>query len=546
MMNQPNPARIGRVELGSFHLLGLLGQGSFASAFLANQLGTDRQAVVKIAHEHLLQRADRGAIKARFLDEVRASTRCQHPNLVTVYTAGETHDGLPAIAMEFVPGDALESCLERSAPLGITELAYFPQLASALATIHRMGIVHRDVSPGNIIVTRDHDGSPRAKLLDFGIAKLEGVSQSRGPMGTPRYAAPEQVTGSAVPASDVYGLGAILWWALAGRPYLGELDTVDRIVSHQLHMTSAPDPREVNQRAAPSLAELAMRMLSPKPEERPTSEEVLARWPAALTEARAWRRRAGGGSLPSTPAQTTRPLQLVVVDPSPVKRHLVAGYAARLGCATTLAEDPRELTRGLVGPFDVALLATELPGVDAAAVSRHLREHYPAQRVVLMSSQDERVLDCADAGADILLTIPGELGRLGDYLDTLRRRANSQGRTPIRTLDTHDPVSSTGLDAWVGRPDELRAAVSEFVGTMPTLITQLDAIEHRGCTPDTLRVCERIEARAAALGALHLARLAKSVRLLLEAGELSSPAGYVAELESEYQRVFRRLLLVLQ
>ncbi len=541
---RPERDRSGDVELGSFRLLGLLGRGSFASAYLADQLGTDRQAVVKIAHADLLRDGQTEAVKARFQDEVRASTRCQHPNLVTLYTAGQTADGLPAIAMEFVPGDPLEALLVRSAPLRTSYLSYFAQLTSVLATIHRMGIVHRDVSPGNVIVTRDHDGSPRAKLLDFGIATIPGAAAGTGAMGTPRYAAPEQIRGEAQAASDMFALGACLWWALTGRQYLDELDSIDRIVAHQMEQSRAPDPRTINRDILPALAEVTSRLLSPQPADRPTSADLLAQWPRLIAEARRHSRRIGRTKVSVFGLDPRRrPLQVVIVDPSSIKRHLIGSYAERLGCEVTVADDPRSLTRGEIGPFDVAILPTELPKVDAAGVSRHLREHFPGMRVVLMSSHGERVLDHADAGADIHLTVPGELSRLGEYLDSLRRSAGQDGGTPINTLELHEAVSSTVLSSWLARPrPELQGAVREFVGAMPTLLVQLDGIDPNADLTDKYATCASIEEHASSIGALHLARLAKSLRLLLEAGELPDPAGFIAEIEAEYQRAFRSLV----
>ncbi|GAB5540698.1 MAG: hypothetical protein SangKO_004580 [Sandaracinaceae bacterium] len=549
-MGREASRRVGSIELGNFQLVGLLGRGSFAEAYLADQIGTGRHAVVKIAHEHLRSRADGAGLERRFVDEVCASARVLHPNLATIYTAGETSDGLPAIAMEFVPGDTLESCLERSAPLRTRELAYVCQLASVLSTIHRFGVVHRDVSPRNVMVTRDHDATPKVKLLDFGIAKLEGAQDMMAPMGTPRYAAPEQIRGSASPQSDLYSLGAILWWALTGRPFLEEHVDLGALVDHQLSMVAAPDPRSIREEISPGLAELAMQLLSPRPEARPSADDVRERWPQLIAEARRWRRRRGTRAVSSQNLPVTRTLRVLVIDPDPVKRCLVRGFTERLGCHVAATADPREATRGLLGGHDVAVLGTDLIGVDAARVGQHLREHFPAQRLVLVSNHDDPVVVPADAGADLSLTIPGELLRLADYLHALQTRSRGGDGTPIDTLRPHEAVSRTILDSWRQRPNsELRGAIERFLGVLPSSIASLDGLDvpdGGALEAEVVDACRAIEAQATTLGALHLARLAKSLLMLLEAGEMPDPGAFVAELEQEYERVFKQLLAILR
>jgi eukaryotic-like serine/threonine-protein kinase len=171
-------SRIGTTVLGSFHLLGELGGGSFAVAYLARQIGTERHAVVKIPHRHLMEQSDGGErIRSRFAAELRASTRVRHPHIAVVYTAGDAEDGVPAIAMEHVPGPVLAKQLAAEAPLPPREAGRLGcQIASALGAVHSAGIIHRDVTPRNIIASTDTEGDSRYVLLDFGIAKLDGLA----------------------------------------------------------------------------------------------------------------------------------------------------------------------------------------------------------------------------------------------------------------------------------------------------------------------------------------------------------------------------------
>lgn len=274
-------ARIGTTVLGSFHVLRRLGGGSFGTAYLARQLGTERHAVVKIPHRHLMEESAGDArIRSRFAAELRASTRVHHPHIAVVYTAGDTDDGMPAIAMEYVPGPTLARQLAAGAPLQPAQASRLGvQLASALAAVHASGIIHRDVTPRNVIAGAAAGGRPRYVLVDFGIAKLDGLAnRTLGVVGTPRYMAPEQMRGAAVPASDMFGLGAILWWALTGEEYLAHIRDLTGLMLHQLDRREPPDPRRLRPSLPAPVAELVSRLLHPAPEQRPSARELLAAW----------------------------------------------------------------------------------------------------------------------------------------------------------------------------------------------------------------------------------------------------------------------------
>jgi serine/threonine protein kinase/HPt (histidine-containing phosphotransfer) domain-containing protein len=302
--------RLGRVELGCFRLEEVIGRGSYGTTFLATQLGFDRQAVVKIAHPELLDTRDAEVVRRRFADELRAATRVTHENLVTLYTAGETAEGLPAIAMELVPGDPLEDLLivhPSGLPHEIVEPA-FSQLASALAALHTAGVVHRDLSPRNVMLDAPPGQAPRLKVLDFGVAMLRGRPRhTLGAVGTPRYMAPEQVIGRAVPASDVFAMGAMLWWALTGQEYRSDTLTLEDLQRHELEGRGRVDPRTVAPDLPAGVARLVSDMLAHSEHERPTAEEFLVAWSQVASELRSRPpRRATRPSLPPPPPTTPR------------------------------------------------------------------------------------------------------------------------------------------------------------------------------------------------------------------------------------------------
>ncbi len=274
--------RLGTVELGCFRLKEVLGRGSYGTAFLAEQEGFNRDAVIKIAHASLLGGRNDDLVRARFAAELQAATRVTHPNVITLFTAGETSDGVPAIAMEYVPGPTLEELLEQRAgelPPGLLHNV-FSQFGRAVSAFHRASVTHRDLSPTNIVLGNDVDGDLRLKVLDFGVAKT-GVDRGRtSVVGSPRYMAPEQVVGTSGPESDVYALGAILWWALCGEEFQSEVQTLEDVTEVRLMGARDRDIRDIAPTVPAPVADLVREMVSFETAGRPSAAEFCERWEA--------------------------------------------------------------------------------------------------------------------------------------------------------------------------------------------------------------------------------------------------------------------------
>lgn len=277
---QTQDTLIGTTVLEHFEIKQRIGSGSFATAYLAHQKPMDRLAVIKITHAHLMESDMAQMIQQRFEAEIRAATRVSHPNLVTLYTTGYVR-GLPAFAMEYIDGISLEQWLQENAPLPEELLrGVVLQLLSALKALHQRGIIHRDLSPRNIMVTPlSSQGDVKLTLLDFGVAQIDGqINHTMGPLGTPRYMAPEQIQGQASTASDIYSFGAILWWMLTGQVYLSHMNHFAELFKFQLSNETCPDPREIQ----PSLRELdalwLRQLLHVDPNQRPTAEEYMSIW----------------------------------------------------------------------------------------------------------------------------------------------------------------------------------------------------------------------------------------------------------------------------
>src|SRR5215471_18263351 len=192
-----------------------------SSVFRARDLQLDRQVAIKILHERYVSEPE---YVERFRHEARAVAQLSHPNIVTVIDRGED-EGRQYIVFEHVEGENLKELVVRSGRLPLrrsVELAL--AVADGLAFAHDHGLVHRDVKPQNVLLSREGE----VKVTDFGIARSlhvdHGMTQTGTVLGTGEYLAPEQASGRAVsPATDVYSLGVVLWELLTGDvPFTGE------------------------------------------------------------------------------------------------------------------------------------------------------------------------------------------------------------------------------------------------------------------------------------------------------------------------------------
>jgi tetratricopeptide (TPR) repeat protein len=192
--------------LGRYEVVGLIAHGGMGSLYMARDPRMGRHLAIKLLREG----HDSPEIRDRFAREAKSAGSLRHPNIVTIYDIGE-HEGMPFIAMEYVPGETFVELIRRKPPLSLTStLRLTEEVCAGLAHAHDAGIVHRDIKPANLMMSPDG----AVKILDFGIAKLNasGMTQPGMVMGTLNYMSPEQVTGSAVDArTDIFAVGAVLY-----------------------------------------------------------------------------------------------------------------------------------------------------------------------------------------------------------------------------------------------------------------------------------------------------------------------------------------------
>jgi serine/threonine protein kinase len=286
---------MGELIAGHYRVLDRIGVGGMGIVWRAMDLRLQRVVAVKqlLVQPNLSPRASDEA-RARALREARIAARLHHPNAIVVYDVAE-HEGEPCLVMEYLRSRSLAAVLAERGCLPVPEVASIGrQIASALAAAHAAQIVHRDVKPGNILIT--DDGT--AKITDFGVSRAAGdvtVTQTGMMAGTPAYLAPEVARGQVpTPASDVFSLGATLYASVEGCGPFGDTDNPLAL----LHAVAGGQVRPPWQAGA--LSAVLMRLLATDPAQRPgmhrASQELAvvrttrpasssdtARWPTRVT-----------------------------------------------------------------------------------------------------------------------------------------------------------------------------------------------------------------------------------------------------------------------
>ncbi|MCX7963660.1 MAG: protein kinase [Candidatus Sumerlaea chitinivorans] len=284
---------------GKYEILEVIGRGGMGTVYKARQHNLDRIVALKMLSEEM---ASDPEFRARFQQEAQVVARLNHPNIVAVYDI-EPYQATFCIIMEFVEGKSLQKIIDEG---GLPErdiLLIGAQIARALHYAHERGVVHRDIKPDNILVTRENI----AKITDFGIARFRESklrTQTGISMGTPRFMSPEQVTGKNVDGqSDLYSLGVCLYYALTGKvPFDGE--NAIAIATRHIYESPVP-PSQLNPSISAEAEKVVMRALEKTKAERFATGEEMAQ---ALEQAAGAKRPivVGGSSVTPVPDGATR------------------------------------------------------------------------------------------------------------------------------------------------------------------------------------------------------------------------------------------------
>ena len=324
----------------NFRIECTLGRGGMSTVYGAVHTVIGKRGAIKVLKRELC--TDQKEV-GRFVQEARAVNQIGHANIVDVFAFGELPDGRSYLIMEWLVGQSLRARMGRG-PLSRNDVReIILDVVRALEATHAKQIIHRDLKPDNVFLVDTPGEKPRAKLLDFGVAKLTGEGRHDrtkigSMLGTPQYLAPEQARGEPDHRSDIYALGCLLFEMIAGRPpFIGE-NAID-VVS--MHMTEpAPKLSACAKGVPPELDALVDAMLAKEPADRPTLAHVRSEVESLLAT------RPGKKTQPTTRKRT--PLMFVIAGLAAALALVIVIFVVRASgdeATEETKEQPREARR---------------------------------------------------------------------------------------------------------------------------------------------------------------------------------------------------------
>jgi serine/threonine-protein kinase len=265
---------VGRRLFGEYTMIKKLGEGGMGAVYLLRQDQIDQHIAVKVLHGRA---ANSDELVQRFYREAKSLSMLSHPNIIDVFIFGRTDDGLIYMAMEYIDGQSLRELVDSVGALEeLRAIRIIIQCLSALEEAHSQGIIHRDMKPDNILLKKHRDGSDRAKVLDFGIAKVKeppGTPQQKLTQvgvvyGTPEYLSPEQAQATDLDhRSDLYSLGVVFFELLTGSVPFDAPTAVTILTMHVFE--KPPKPSDVAPHPIhPDTEAIVLKALEKKPADR--------------------------------------------------------------------------------------------------------------------------------------------------------------------------------------------------------------------------------------------------------------------------------------
>ena len=264
---------VGQVIAGRYRLTRLLGQGGMGEVYAAEHVHITKRVAVKVLHPEIGSNPE---ALARFKQEAQSASSIGHDNIVLIDDFGQMDDGRFYLCMEFLEGASLaEEMAIPGAMESVRALSLMLQVCDGLSAAHKKGIVHRDMKPENVFITRRSDGEELVKILDFGIAKVSGTDENQGltktgtVFGTPHYMSPEQALGQKLDhRADVYSMGVMLFEVFTGQvPFKAE-SFMGILSQHITKPPPAPSTMTPGRSIARPIEAIILKAMSKEPDKR--------------------------------------------------------------------------------------------------------------------------------------------------------------------------------------------------------------------------------------------------------------------------------------
>jgi response regulator RpfG family c-di-GMP phosphodiesterase/serine/threonine protein kinase len=508
--------------LGNYRVLDRLGAGGMGVVFRAEHIRMRRQVAIKVLP---LSPDQDQRILRRFMTEIRAIARLQHPNIVGAIDAGEAHPDdrnnpvLHFFVMEYVPGQDLEEYVRTHGPLSPAKATdVIHQVASALAEAHKHQLVHRDIKPSNVQLTPEG----QAKLLDFGLARHfgPGVTEPGTVLGTLDYMAPEQVQDahSVDIRADLYALGGTMYWCLTGKPPFPPRGNVVQELATRL--SQQPPSARARCPAVPEELDAVVRQLMAlKPEDRyPNPQAVMkALLPFLKPELRDYQpiqEQASSLDVGAPPLETGQRVHRVLLADDEADIRAFCRFVLQfegLSC-DEVAGGVETLDAVQNRAYDLIVLDINMPGLSGTEVCRRLRESPPSPHLkVIMasgSSNSDVMAQMLLAGADDFVTKPFSVVQLQSRVKAALRLKDAQDRTD--RLNRHLLGANRQLEENLGSREH-------------ALVQARNAL--------VLALAKLVEQRASETGA-HLTRMQRYCRCLAE--EAARSPSFAGQINADF------------